>query len=159
LQWLPRQRLQQSLPVELEALKLELPFLREQLALRREPACVMRRRLLPETLLALKLLLFELLIFEPLLELQGVESARISRCKIGSVASKGLLQLEVERVLLLLELETPMLGNGIGRTRGSAVECRHRDDGVEQWAKTDHKTRSHVFASCPPFVVSPAGAR
>jgi hypothetical protein len=120
LQWLARYRLQQSLPIELEALKLELAFLGEELALRLEPAGVVRR-LPPQARLTLGLLLLELLVFEPVLKLQRVESARIGRRKIGGAPAKTLLQLEVERVLLLLELEPPMLGNDVGRTRGCAV--------------------------------------
>ena len=121
------------MPVELESLNLQLPLLCELLALCFEPVRVVRC-LAPKTQLALKLLLLELLIFEALLKLQRVESACVLRREIGRAAAYALLQLKVERVLLLLELELSMLGDSVGCTRGRAVECRYSAHDVEEWA-------------------------
>ena len=112
------------MPIELEALNLELALLRELLALTLEATRVMRC-LAAQTQLALKLLLLELLVLQSLLELQRVESARVFRCELGRPAPDPLLQLEVECVLLLLELELPMLENSVRRARTGPVErCR-----------------------------------
>ena len=121
------------MPVELETLKLELPLLRKTIALRLEPRCVVRC-LPPEAQLALELLLLELLVFESLLQLKGVESPRVFRRELRCAAADALLKLKVERILLLLELELPVLGNRVRRAGTCTVERRRCARAVEQCA-------------------------
>ena len=109
------------MPVELETLKLELPLLRKPIALRLEPRCVVRC-LPPEAQLALELLLRELLVFESLLQLEGVESPRVFRRELRCAAADALLELKVERILLLLELQLPVLNDAVGCACGHAVQ-------------------------------------
>ena len=121
------------MPIELEALNLELALLRELLALPFEATRVMGC-LAAQAELALELLLLELLVLKSLLELQRVESARVLRCELGRPAPDALLQLEVERVLLLLELELAMLENSVCRARTGSVERRRCAQRVEHCA-------------------------
>jgi hypothetical protein len=108
---LPRQRLQQALAIELEALHLQLTLLRGELAFAIEAACGLGPigQSAPQHVLALPLLLLELLVFQTLLKLQRFHAARVRRREILRAAADALLQLEIQGVLLSLELETPVL--------------------------------------------------
>jgi hypothetical protein len=124
LQRLARRGLQQALAVELELLDLELALLRESFALsaqmRVAHAGRQRSGLAPRELVALHLLLLELLQLQTLLELELVETSRIGRREVVTPRAHTLLQIQIERVLLLPQLQLA------ARAVGVRVECNGR---------------------------------
>jgi hypothetical protein len=109
LQRLARRRLQQALAVELELLDLQLALLRESFALRAQVRVArprrQRRRVAPQELVALNLLLLELLQLQALLEIELIETSRIGRREVVAPRTHALLQIQIERVLLLPQLQ------------------------------------------------------
>lgn len=116
LEGLARHRLEQTLALELELLALELALRRKYLALRVDAGvgdCAWNRtRLLPQRMVALDLLYVELLLLHALLEVELVELARVGRAQVVAPRPGALLQLEVQRVVLLLHVEAARIGGG-----------------------------------------------
>jgi hypothetical protein len=109
LERLARRGLEQPLAVELELLRLKLPLLLEDFALRTQ-ACVCgagrkRTRFAAHPLVLKELLLFQLLPLKPLIEIEPVETARVGGREIRTARAQALLEVEIERVLLLAKLE------------------------------------------------------
>lgn len=114
--------MQQPLPIEIEALDLELALEGEQLALRREApveAIGRQRGIRSEQVLALELLPIQLLLLQPLIELKLLDSACIGWAHTVLARGEALLKAEIERTLLLLDLKmTPRCGK-IGGDRAA----------------------------------------
>ena len=77
-----------------------------------------------------QLLLFQLAPLEPLIQLKPIDCARIARAQIGSHPD-ALLQAQVERILLLLNVEPkPIFTRARGVREGGHVE-RHEHEEKE----------------------------
>ena len=102
--------------IELVTLELELPLLSEPLALRIELVLRVRRgrQASPQRFLPYTLLLLEQLRLKALFELQRFYALRVGGSEVGRAPAHVLLQVQVQRVLLLLELEMPMLEIRVG---------------------------------------------
>lgn len=153
LERLARHRLEQPLAVELEALKLERALLRENLALRVEAAiehlggtCAGAAA---QRTLALDLLQLELLLVHALLQLEVVEPARIRRAQSVAACLRALAQLEVERILLLLDVQPPVMVRRERRRRRKR-DCSQKE-GCRQRAshgKSDRSAPMNVPGRC-----------
>jgi hypothetical protein len=107
--------------LHVEALDLELALLRETLALQGVARVLRSRgrraRWAPELILALELLLLEHLLLDALLQLELAEPALVSRRQVVTARADALLQLKIERVLLLLNLQLAAIACGTLRMR------------------------------------------
>ena len=122
LQRLRSRGLEQPLLFELEALELKLPLLREEAALHVERAVAAfgRSRFgIHQRALALELGELELMLLQPLLDLETMEPLRILRREVRLPRAQALLEPQIERVLVLLEMQPAVIG----------VVCRVRDAG------------------------------
>lgn len=136
-----------------------MALLRCEIAFRVDATCRLGgvRQSAPQDILALSLLLLELLIFEPLLELQRVQAACVRRRKILRATADALLQLKIQCVLLLLQLETPMLEiSGVGGLREHRVQQRKRADRMKKSPMKPHENQ--IFRPCRKFARSRAPA-
>ena len=130
LQRLARHRLQQPLAIELELLRLELALLRVDLALCADPGVRDARRqcvrLAPQELVAVRLLELELLLLQTLLEIELIEPPRVGGREVVAARAQALLEVQIERVLLLAELKLAARAVG-GRARRRSSRARERD--------------------------------
>jgi hypothetical protein len=125
---LPRRGLKQALLLEIEALQLKLALRRERFALRVEPRRERRIRQCAgaaQQELALDLLLLELALRHALLELKLLEPPRVRGSDVVTRRAQRLLEVQIERVLLLLELKLSARAGQLGcarRTRAGEQE-------------------------------------
>ena len=132
--------------IELKALDLELALLREQLALRVQCAVAEFGRDgagLSQGAIALDLMHFELMLFQPLLKLELVQPPGVLRREVMLPRAQALLQPEVERVLLLLELKPAVIHSA----------CRVRAAGKVKQRAGEHRVKRslHSLTPCSRF--------
>ena len=122
---MPRQRLEQPVPIELELLVQELALHREALALRADtPVERLRQmgpRVRPQRVITVDLLQLEPLLLHALLEVKLLQPARIGGAEIVSPCPGALLQQEIECIALLLDVQAV-------RVVCSARQCRCSED-------------------------------
>ena len=139
--------------IELEALDLKLALLREQLALRVQRAVAELGRDgagLSQRAIALDLMHFELMLFQPLLKLELVQPPCVLRREVVLPRAQALLQPQIERVLLLLDLKPAVI-------RGT---CRVRAAGEVKQRAHEHRVKRslHSLTPCSRFARSRAPA-
>lgn len=118
-------RLQQPLLLRAEAVELQLPLLRPQLALQRvarvQDLGSERRPLMPQQKLLLEMAMCEVLSLHPLPEVELVEPVHFGRGEPLSPC-QTLLKVERQRVAMLLEMKAALLGGRVERMGGR--RCR-----------------------------------
>jgi maleate cis-trans isomerase len=155
LQRRARHGLQEPALLELEALRLQVSLHRERVAVVVEPPVAQLRRKMHGVaaclLETLSLLLFQKLPFQALLHLKLVEAPGVRRRQVMAGAGPHLPEIEVQRILLLLELERAAMC-----CHASLICCRHRQRKNQDEKRGEAKGRAaHVTWDC----VRPAGFR
>ena len=125
--------MQEPLLLELEALRLELPFETKRIVLQvlaaAQRVVVQDRSAALERSQPLPLLDFQLLLLEALLRAQPVDSVPIRGDDLRAAGTQPLMaQLEIERILLLFELEVM----AVARASGGRAEQRHAQEQHEK---------------------------
>lgn len=154
LQRSPWQRLYEPLLIEVEALRLQLALLSKQIALQvHAPAHVIVAQERPasfEHALAVGLVQLELLLPETLLQLELLDSACIGGARIVTPRAQAVvLQVEVERILLLLQLQVAAVVR---------VRCAGHDDGCRckhQQRQKKVRESGHILLRPRPGAVVP----
>ena len=152
LKRLSRGRIDQLPLLPLEALQLKLPLLRENVALQSGLGVTrkwIRARAVSPRAIAVNLLLLELLLLEALPEVKLVEPALIRGIEIGTSRTHALLEMQGERVLMLLHLELPALHGSARRVhRGRELRCGDEGHDEADQSEEERLVLWHRYSDC-----------